>query len=683
MIKNKKQMFIIIGLFALILLLGGFTYAWFSYRGETSVQQMIAGDMYVKLTEGTGEIEVSNVFPETAEEARERNDNYLTFNVVGKNTSNKPVYYEIIIDHGTAKASPKERYYDTDLRFDLVEIDNNGNEISYLLSDVGFDTLVSKRIFVDTIDPGTEDDLVRHYKLRVWVSEDVIISDTESNRNYTTEEYPNRYATIKVIVSGDLTEKGMVGNHALKKAISAKEADTSVQCSNITYEEDGIIYLSGTNDCVDMNYVWYSGKLWRITAIYPDGAMKLITQNNMTNIAFNENGASEFYTSDNNTSYMYKWLNEEFYNTMYNVQDIIDTSKKWNITMPSNTTISTKLTEANMINSNVGLLNSYEYYNSYRCIESMETCSGSSGSTGYLNNDYHWWLINKYSSTSVWIVDNYGEGGNSGDLVNSYSVRPSIIIKKSIRFSGDGTINNPYKMVEDKTKGQVNDRINDRLSGEYVKLKNGNTEQLFRIVSVDNSKTKIVATDYADNKALKKYATNSNDGLWGSGTTTDSGTWYSYLNDSTNGYLKNLKDNYGELFDSGIYYLGANGYNYKLVVCANTASGNTRVCDKTSDKGTFDIGILRYGEMFAAQQGDSSNALNMWLINRNASSGVFTVWNVMNLGMAFYNSASGTRAVYPTVHLKENVIIKSGSGTENDPYVVGLPETSGETASGE
>ena len=53
---------------------------------------MIAGDIYLNMVEGDGEITLSNVFPETKEEARERNDNYITFSINGKNTSNKNVY---------------------------------------------------------------------------------------------------------------------------------------------------------------------------------------------------------------------------------------------------------------------------------------------------------------------------------------------------------------------------------------------------------------------------------------------------------------------------------------------------------------------------------------------------------------------------------------------------------------
>ena len=122
-----------------------------------------------------------------------------------------------------------------------------------------------------------------------------------------------------------------------------------------------------------------------------------------------------------------------------------------------------------------------------------------------------------------------------------------------------------------------------------------------------------------------------------------------------------------------MYYFGAvSQANYKLSVCANTTSGNTKVCDKTSQTGTFNIGLLRYGEMFATHQDNiSSNLLRMWLINRSSDKYVFYI--------DYYGNASSTSTLTnanyyarPTVHLKSTVKILSGSGTELDPYVVGL-----------
>ena len=54
MIKTKKQMFITIGVFTLVLLLGSVSYAWFTYRAESGSSEMVSGDIYLTMTEGDG-----------------------------------------------------------------------------------------------------------------------------------------------------------------------------------------------------------------------------------------------------------------------------------------------------------------------------------------------------------------------------------------------------------------------------------------------------------------------------------------------------------------------------------------------------------------------------------------------------------------------------------------------------
>ena len=195
MIKTRKQMYIVISIFALILFLGGTAYAWFYYRGETGSSDVVAGDIYLTMTEGQETLTLTNIFPETKEEARARNDNFITFTLNGLNESTKNIYYEILLNHGDDKASPKTRYNDADLVFDLVELDSNGDEVNYVVDAKSYDTIINKRIWVDTIDANTQSNVERKYKLRAWLSEDVIISDSEPNASYNTTEFPNKYAT--------------------------------------------------------------------------------------------------------------------------------------------------------------------------------------------------------------------------------------------------------------------------------------------------------------------------------------------------------------------------------------------------------------------------------------------------------------------------------------------------------
>ncbi len=510
-------------------------------------------------------------------------------------------------------------------------------------------------------------------KLKIWIDENA--GQNGINKNYygaiTVEMYQN--ATVP---AGEVVRANIKSNN------------TSSTCQNatLTYTEDGITYISGSKTCIDFNYLWYSGKMWRITAIYPDGAMKLVTDNNITSIAFNESGQLNFYTDENTKSYMYQWLNEDFYDTLYHASEFIDAGKQWNATMPDNTDISTKPGNTNLVTANVGLLNSYEYYNSYRC-NGSSACSGSTYSSGYLNIGYSWWLLNPYNTSNVWNVNSYGNGNNNSPTYQNGG-RPSIIIKSELSLTGEGTSNSPYKIVGDKSVGVENEYINNRLSGEYVRLSNGSNNQTFRIVGIEDNKTKIVAMDYADSGASRKFATSTGSAntLWGRGTTTDADTWYTYLNSTYFPTLVSTYDSanapfvsgtYEGLFANGTYYFGTSGYNYKLSICANTTSGNTKVCDKTTqvlpnstNTNPVYIGLLRYGEMFATQQSwGSQTKKSMWLINRYSPS---YVWLVTSYGDGYSNSPTNTYGGRPSIHLSSNVKILSGTGLPNDPYVVGM-----------
>ena len=321
MIKTKKQMFIIIGAFALVLLLGSVSYAWFSYRAETGSSEIVAGDIYLTMTEGNETLTLTNIFPETKEEARARNDNYITFELSGLNTSNKTIYYEILLNHGADKPSPKSRYADSDLRFDLVELDNNGDEVTYVVDAGSYDSLIDKRIWVDTIAASTPSEVSKKYKLRAWLSEDVIISDSEPNANYNTIEYPNKYATIKVKVNGDFVEKDLPSAYSIiKKSV---DTTTTINFANISSSSngEGVYVLPGTtNDlypiyyyrgAVNNNNVIFGGFCWQMVRTTDTGGIKMIYNGVATS-----NG-----TTCENSNHVDRIIGESIFNPARNTGD--------------------------------------------------------------------------------------------------------------------------------------------------------------------------------------------------------------------------------------------------------------------------------------------------------------------------------------------------------------------------
>ena len=655
--KNKK--IIILTLITGILITTiGITYSIFTTSKTSKNSSLVVGDIYMHYNE-TNELKIENAMPsDTFDETK-----YFEFTIDGKNTyTNKDIWYEIVLTKGDNQTG-KTRIKDNLLKFRLTTI-NNGVETE-LLNNKSYDDLTSKRIYVDTINKNTTTEIIRTYRLYMWVSSDTKIGNV--NQDYTMEEWNKIFASIKVKVTGDFNKKRVENIENFKSMLLTEKTNTII-------EEDDKIYISGSKTDVDYNYVWYSGKLWRITAVNPDGTMKMITDVPITTISYGSD--VNFYDiskKDNTTytgSYMYQWLNEDFLDTLYNYQDIIVEDSTWNITTNSSD-ISTKLTSTTLINNSiigkntpVGLLNIYEYYLIYK---------NTSSSSSYLNIDYYWWLLNLYNSSNIWYVSSSGYGYNSNPS-NTYGARPSINLKSNIQLSGGlGTKDNPYTISGDKEQPTINTTLlNTRTIGEYVVFDEDgdtSTKELYRIVGIEDGKVKLNKNDYikSGNTVLtKKFSTST---TYGNGTSDD--YWDYYLNNTWYNSLASKS-----MLDKGTYYIKqvSGETSYKNSLCnANNTTETTKDCVKTTSIwNTGYVGLLRYGEMFASQQGEDYNGSNdMWLITPYSSS---CVWRVFHNGNSFDGYPYYNNVVRPSIFLKSNVVITGGSGTKSDPFTIALKD---------
>ncbi|MGN1352941.1 MAG: hypothetical protein ACI4WF_02610, partial [Bacilli bacterium] len=343
----------------------------------------------------------------------------------------------------------------------------------------------------------------------------------------------------------------------------------------------------------------------------------------------------------------------------YNYENIIVTDSKWNSL--TTTSISTKITEGasgvTTTTAPVGLLNSYEYYMSYK---------NTSYSNGYLNISYYWWLLNPYNTSYVWSVFSDGSGSYISPT-STYGGRPSINLKSGIQLSGgSGTKNDPYTILGDKEEVTTGTTLlNTRSSGEYVKFNN----ELYRIVGIENEIIKINKNDYvrdtSNNVLNKKFSTSI---TYGGGTTDD--YWDYYLN---NTWYNALDPSYQNMIVESTYYIGTNtgSTGYKASICA-TASNTvaTKDCEKTTSTWIGLVGLPRYGEMFASQQESGySSSSTMWLMNPYSTS---RVWYVNIVGHGDYDSPSLTNVGRPSINLKSNIKITGGNGTKDNPFEISL-----------
>ncbi len=463
------------------------------------------------------------------------------------------------------------------------------------------------------------------YTLYVWIREGV------------GNDVLNKHYHGKIVVNGVNTQGDPVSEVVL----------ANVGDNGDTYDDGTDTFITGTDP---NNYIWYSGKLWRAVSVNNEAkTTKLVTQWNISAINYSS-GSTDFAGS-----YMEEWLNDTsidgFLGNLRDYENFIVTDAKWNATL---TTSSSKPAETTIVTDAVGLLNYYEYVTSYR---------GASSSTGYLNNGLYWWTLTPYSTSGVWSVTYYGSAYfYSPSYANG--VRPSVNLKSSVRIvSGDGTIDNPYRLNGDNDTNLSGTVLSSRYSGEYIKF--GNDENnLYRIVSHENGTgTKITSAEPL--KSTGTFITMN----FGSNTTfSSSNTVGSFLNGE---YLTNYVDStYIDMIeDSATWYLGTvgSGSSYSYKNAKYTDAIGTAI---TSNVAEAKVGLLRFGELMSGQFDRYGNNTYYWTLTPySSSSGRYLSSN----GSAFYNSPSSTsNGVRPSVNLKSNVQIVNGDGTLNSPFEIQL-----------
>jgi len=665
--RNKKLKGIFIGIGILLVAIIGSTYAFFTYSKSLQAFTLTSSGITASFSSGTNQINITNGYPISDEFAiAHLNElDYIDFNISGNvEDESQGITYEIYLTEKDSNTLDPNyiKVYITDENGDQIlnpkaynpKIYNSLENTTY-----SKDATTGKVIYKLE---GIPSNYSKSFRIYAWIDKDYEQNDVSQSFSF----YVNLYAYNDE-------------NKLLLDAVMKNLTTTNDVPDNYVLE-DGIYYISGcredgdTSVCnekntIDFNYVWYSGKLWRITAIYPDGRMKMITEDPITAIYFGSNTTYE-------GSWMYQWLNEDFKDTLYNYQNIIDENATWNATM---TTSTTKPSETTMVTAPIGSLNTYEYVRSYAKLGSYNTFSAYVN--GYLEGSY-WRLITPYSSSNVRLVSSIGELDYNSPSSSADDIRPSINLKSGIFLSsGDGSKSNPYKISGDKEEALVNTTLlNTRISGEYVTFKN----ELYRIVGIEDGATKIVKVDYirdgSNAVVTKKFASS---GTFGKSTNTKTDDYWDYYLNNT--WLKNKfeidlsdehpEDTYETMLEMGAYYLGEYGVSvsYKNTIC-KTSNTTEKVldCEKIDDTSklyTGYVGLLRVGEMFSSQLGSGyNNSSTMWLITPFSSS-----VRIVNYGGSLghsYNPSSDTYAVRPTINLKSTIVIKGGDGTLEHPFEI-------------
>ena len=210
--EKKPMVGYVLGVAILVVMLFGVTYAYFSYfKSDTRQADIIAGEVYVKVKENNLPLtlSISNLYPKTKEEARESNNNYVDFTIIGKNTSlNNSVLYKFLVLDGE-DVNGKTRINPDYLLFDLATVDVSGNETILIDSATANEFNNIDLDYVNYVANGTNTEQEVKYRLRAWISDKLLISDSLANKTYTTSQFANLYANIKLKISTELTAKSI------------------------------------------------------------------------------------------------------------------------------------------------------------------------------------------------------------------------------------------------------------------------------------------------------------------------------------------------------------------------------------------------------------------------------------------------------------------------------------------
>ena len=725
MIKSKKQMFIVIGVFGLTLLLGTVTYAFFNYTRTGSANVIKTGRIYFNSEQGTA-INLTNMFPIDVTNGIP-NDNTkvgsVTINVTGDTTYAEGIEYLVSVVNVQNSVGNKSLPISIDVSYSA---NGQGKVIgtadTNYFTNRGGNTSVYK-ILASNIISSNEELLVGYIKpdstgidgniiIRAYLDKaKIAITDTypEGDVTHTEGEEPNQ-TTVTDYTNGtgdtwvngrtvfttdewnslqtngvsfqikiESNEGVWVEEPVLKANETVRLALSNMQTPPIFVdnmntqddETDDITYLVGNNNEVNFNYVWYSGKLWRIVAINSDGTMKLITDNLITSMIA---GSKDF-----SNSYVKEWLNEDFYSTLVNANNFIVQNSVWNsdngtATSYNSTPLRPRTNNANyLVSAPVGLLNAFEYYNVY---------NNSSATDNYLQISFDWLTLTETDTVKLRYVYR-----NPNDKIFSsvspsqdgIGIRPVIVLKNDVIFTGSGTKANPYRIKGDTPNAVANTTLlNTRISGEYVNFDN----DLYRIVGVDNGKTKLVRMDYIRNsesnttpKAVLTMKIGSSNYYGGSVNDNTDNYWDYYLN---NTWYNSISTSYKNMIVDGIYYTGNidYGYSYKQTICKDdnlslvTTSNCNRFTNADADKTfTGKVGLLRYSEMFATQQKVNYDTTAYYLITPFGSE----ITKVFSAGASGSSPTTmNTVTVRPAIYLDSSVLITSGTGLLDSPYEISM-----------
>jgi len=440
----------------------------------------------------------------------------------------------------------------------------------------------------------------------------------------------------KVVYSELIDKQGTCVPYAapVKNVLVTKLKEVLDSTASLTAtDSNGDRFVIGNTD---RNYVYYSGKLWRVVSINETTkTVKLITDEVISTVFYGGNKGIVNSDKDYLNSDIYTWLNSDFLPSLKDKDTYLE-AVNWDYTRVASITPALPVSPVTQ-KSQVGLLSPYEY---------ARVMNGTSSS--FLNKDRYWWLLSSKDDANAWYI-NSSNVASSSAKTNFYGVRPVITLKANMIFVGtsSGTASLPYKLMGDDPVPNGT-YVNTRYSGEYVTF-NGAP---YRIVEVNKDYTKIVSDTIINSSQMfdDAYCQLSPELIIGN-----------YLNSTIYGSLtpdsKELLTFWDWCVESVSPVEGIQGGR-----CTNI-----RYLTRAND---FKVGLLKAGEMYA-----SSLNFEYWTMSpvetNNCLSHQNKKMNVVTTdGRIVQKTYEDELGVRPAYYLNKDVKISSGTGMSSSRFVL-------------
>lgn len=441
----------------------------------------------------------------------------------------------------------------------------------------------------------------------------------------------------KVTIDNDVNTK-KVGNYSVTYTVKDKLNNVTkvtrkvIVARNLTDtvkdNTDESNYYKGS---VNNNYLLFSGMMFRIINVNDDGTVRLISNEILNNLRTNYDKYE-----DSNVD---KYLNTEYLNIIYDKSYLVDTEL---CTGNINDLSDTSNNCSSKIKRKVGILDIESFNKSFL------------NNSSYLCSNYGYLFSNKIDNN---IVNSSSSSTNCLTSVSKdtlSSIKPVITLKSNlIILSGNGTYKNPYKL-DDYSYGKQQDKINTRLSGEYINY-SGN---IYRIMDVDKNKNVTVISIGPISKNINSLVNRE----YLLAVLSKGKKFIFNLEDENNaGYL--LNNDYIDYINDS-YIIKS---NYKIPL-----NEETKVYNEYSNKNiSVKLSLPKTYDLFAGKQMENANYMYEYVYideSQNENNVFYVDLRNGRVYDGIKNTDEYTMKIVMT--LKGDLSIKSGKGTVNSPYYI-------------